>query len=67
MSVLKDGPQGVNPNYGIETPFLVEPIINRERNVMTKTGNINEVAILKRFPFESKIKMMTVITQQLGR
>ena len=67
MRVWKDGPQGVNPNYGIETPFLVEPIINGERNAMTKTGNMKEVSILKRFPFESKIKMMTVITQQLGR
>lgn len=43
---LTDGPPGVNPTYGIETPFLVHCE--------------SEVAILLRFPFESSIKRMTV-------
>ncbi len=44
------GPYGINPNYGVETPYLVESSSNQS----------TELAILKRFPFDSAIKRMTV-------
>lgn len=44
---LEDGPPGVNPTYGVETPFIVK-------------SNASEVAVLLRFPFEASVKRMTV-------
>lgn len=51
---LEDGPQGVNSDYGIETPFLVRS--PRENS----TSSTVEMGVLKRFPFESQVKRMTV-------
>ena len=61
--ILKNGPAGFNSDYGIETPILVSsPIRKKER----LSSIINEVAVLKQFPFESAARRMTVITQQKG-
>jgi len=57
---FKEGPPGVNAEYGIETPFLVSsPLWNRDRE--STYNPTTELAILKRFPFESNMKRMTVI------
>ena len=56
---LIDGPMGVNSDYGVETPFLVSsPLWNDKRDSSDKPTI--EIAILKRFPFESTVKRMTV-------
>jgi magnesium-transporting ATPase (P-type) len=47
-----NGPPGVNSDYGVETPFLVSSPLRNRKQV--------EYGILKRFPFESSIKRMTV-------
>ena len=47
-----NGPAGVNSDNGVETPFLVSSPLSNKKQV--------EYGILKRFPFESSIKRMTV-------
>ena len=62
---FKEGPTGVNSEYGIETPFLVSaPSWNDKREI--NSASTTEVAVLKRFPFESNVKRMTVVTQRRG-
>lgn len=48
-----NGPAGVNSDYGVETPFLVSsPLLRHAKQA--------EYGLLKRFPFESTLKRMTV-------
>ena len=62
---FREGSVGVNSDYGIETPFLVSsPLWNDKR--MSSYSPSTELAVLKRFPFESTVKRMTVITQRKG-
>ena len=55
LQTLKDGPRGVNEEYGVETPFLVQD-----------ANAASQVAILKRYPFESTFKRMSVIVLAKG-
>ncbi|KAI9554376.1 hypothetical protein GHT06_019648 [Daphnia sinensis] len=60
-----NGPPGVNSDYGVETPFLVSsPLWNDKRE--SSFNPTVEYGLLKRFPFESAIKRMTVIVQRKG-
>ena len=52
-----DGPAGVNADYGVETPHLVSSTLWNEESSPHPTV---EYGLLKRFPFESAIKRMTV-------
>lgn len=62
---LKEGPLGINEEYGVETPFLVSsPFWSDNRT--SASNAVSEVAILKRFPFESSLKRMTVIALPRG-
>ena len=62
---FRDGPNGVNADYGVETPYLVcSPIWSDKRE--STFSPTTELAVLKRFPFESQVKRMTVVTQRLG-
>ena len=55
-----DGPAGVNPNYGIETPFIVSsPLWDAEKRQSSSHPAV-EIGVLKRFPFESNVKRTTV-------
>ena len=61
---FKDGPPGVNADYGVETPYLVaSPLWNEQRQ--SSFNPSTELALLKRFPFDSTIKRMTVIIRIL--
>lgn len=60
---LKNGPIGLNSEYGIETPILVSSPLRKGERLST---TINEVAVLKQFPFESSAKRMTVVTLKKG-
>lgn len=64
--VKQDGPQGVNSDYGIETPYIVTSPLWSDKRDSTFSPS-SEVAILRRFPFESSVKRMTVVTQKFGR
>lgn len=56
---FNDGPPGVNSNYGVETPYLISsPLWNDKRD--SSYSPTVEIAVLKRFPFESTVKRMTV-------
>lgn len=56
---FNDGPRGVNSDYGVETPYLISsPSWNNKRD--GSTPSTTELAVLKRFPFESTVKRMTV-------
>lgn len=56
---FNDGPPGVNSNYGVETPYLISsPLWNDKRD--SSYSPTIEIAVLKRFPFESTVKRMTV-------
>ena len=55
-----EGPAGVNPNYGVETPFIVNsPTWDAEKRQSSSHPAV-EMGVLKRFPFESHVKRMTV-------
>ncbi len=54
-----DGPTGVNADYGVETPYLVSSPSCNENQESSPHPTV-EYGLLKRFPFESTIKRMTV-------
>lgn len=54
---FEEGPPGVNQSYGVETLHLACPPELEKRR---KSYRENEVAVLKRFPFDSNVKRMTV-------
>ena len=57
---FSDGPAGVNPNYGVETPFIVSsPMRDAEKRRSSNRPAV-ELGVIKRFPFESNAKRMTV-------
>ena len=61
--IFKNGPMGINAIYGIETPILVSSPYRRGERL---SSLINELAVLKQFPFESSARRITVVTMQKG-
>ena len=58
---FKDGSTGINLDYGIETPYLVSPPSLDDNKSTSDFSSCNtELAILKRFPFNSLVKRMAV-------